>query len=236
MAGTTGCATKKYVRQQVDPVTGRVQQVETQTTQNTSNISELKSGLSNTDERAQEAQRLAKSAGDSAQQANQGVTRVGQQADQAKQLAESGLTRVAGVERAIENYSNFQLTTTENVLFRLNRSELTKDAKEQLDRMAQNLTSAKRYAVEVQGFADRSGGANYNLSLSERRANSVVRYLTTQHQVPLRNVHVIGVGEVPAPTDGARRSGKDDRRVEVRVFTPTDGAAPTSQTAAPVGF
>lgn len=228
----SGCATKKYVRQQVDPVTGRVQTVEGKTQENTANIGELKAGLSTTDERAQEAERLAKAAGTDAARANEGVTRVGQQAEQARQLAESGVNRAAGVERALENYSNFQQSTTESILFGFNKAMLTKEEKAKLDQLAQGLSSLKRYVVEVQGFTDQIGGAEYNVALSERRANAVVRYLATQHNIPLRNIHTLGVGKVEMAADAPKRQTREmrkmSRKVDVKVFVPSGQAAPAA--------
>lgn len=238
----TGCATKKYVRQQVDPVTGRVQQVEGKTTENTTSIGELRSGLSTTDERAQGAEKLAR-------QANDGVTRVGQtadqarqQADQAQQLAQGAQTQIAGLERNVnsrfDNLNNMQEVQNQSVLFRVNRDVLGKDAKAQLDTMAQAVQGMKRYVIEVQGYTDRTGGAASNLALSERRANAVVRYLTSTHNIPLRNIHVLGVGEAMA-ADGQRETRamrKENRKVDVKVFAPameqqgTPAAAATTPT------
>jgi hypothetical protein len=46
----------------------------------------------------------------------------------------------------------------------------------------------------------------------------VVRYLTVQHNVPLRRISVLGVGEAPDVEENTRAARKDSRRVDVRIF------------------
>ena len=89
----------------------------------------------------------------------------------------------------------------------------------------------KHYVVEVQGFTDRTGSKLYNLQLSERRADAVVRYLTAEKNVPLVRIHRIGYGiDKPTAPNNTRKGRKENRRVEVRVLTPQ--GSPGSQTAA----
>lgn len=243
----SGCATKKYVRQQVSPVTDRVTTVENTTKQHGSTISEIENNLSRTDERAQEANKNALAAGQSADKANQAATSAGQRADEARNMAQQNTTQITelrtDVTNRIENIDNFRMVNNDAVLFRLNSAVLTKDAQEKLDQLAQNMTNLRRYVVEIEGYTDRSGSRAYNLALSQRRADAVVRYLLTKHNVPLRNIRVIGLGaEAPLSASAAaagagaantadrandrtttKMSRKDARRVEVKVFGPDMG-------------
>jgi hypothetical protein len=61
--GTTGCATKKHVRQVVAPVEARVSANEKKTADHASAIGELENGVSRADERAMDAERKATAAG-----------------------------------------------------------------------------------------------------------------------------------------------------------------------------
>ena len=108
--------------------------------------------------------------------------------------------------------------TTESVLFGLNKYQLTKETKEQLDQAVAQLQNSKNYVLEVEGFADPTGSAAHNLELSRKRADSVVRYLTVEHNVPLRKINVLGVGEDDKMTEKTREARKQARRVELRVF------------------
>lgn len=241
LLGTTGCATKKYARQQVAPVEARVNGVEKKSADHASAINELENGLSKTDERAMEADRkaaaageAAKNAGDAASRANDAATQAGNRADQAKQVADATGTRLNEV---VENMDNYKLVTTEAVLFPVNRYVLSKDAKQQLDTAVQNIQSAKNYILEVQGFTDKTGSKEANVLLSQKRADAVVRYLTVEHKVPLRKIHILGVGAEEPVADNKTRDGrKQNRRVELKVFALDLGGpqrAGTSASGAP---
>jgi len=98
---------------------------------------------------------------------------------------------------------------------------LSKDGVAILDDIAQKMTSQRRYVLEVQGFTDNTGGPSINLALSQQRAEAVVRYLTVDKSLPLRNIHLIGAGSASPVADNKTRAGrKQNRRVEVRVFAP----------------
>lgn len=229
--GTTGCATKKYARGVVAPVEARLSTNEKKTADHASAIGELENGLSRTDEKATDADRKAVAAGQDAARANQAAGAAQQSADlakqsadQAKQVADNGMTRIGEV---VENFDNYKLVTTEKVLFPFGKSILTKDAKTQLDAAVGNITSAKNYVLEVQGFTDKTGSANGNIVLSQKRADEVVRYLTTQHHVPLRKIHVLGLGADEPTADNKTRDGrKQNRRVEMKVFALDLGSGP----------
>jgi outer membrane protein OmpA-like peptidoglycan-associated protein len=229
--GTTGCATKKYTRGVVAPVEARVSTNEKKTADQASAIGELENGLSRTDEKATDAERKAMdadrkavAAGQDAAKANEAASAAAQSAGEARKVADNGMTRIGEV---VENFDNYKLVTTEKVLFPFGKSNLTKDAKAQLDAAVSSITSAKNYVLEVQGFTDKTGSANGNIVLSQKRADEVVRYLTTQHQVPLRKIHVLGLGADEPTADNKTRDGrKQNRRVEMKVFALDLGASP----------
>jgi hypothetical protein len=63
--------------------------------------------------------------------------------------------------------------------------------------MAAKLTGEKGYIIEVQGFS--KGG----VQASQAMADSVVRYLVTEHQVPLYRIYRTGLGkQTGTPADG----------------------------------
>jgi outer membrane protein OmpA-like peptidoglycan-associated protein len=224
--GTTGCvATRKYTRQQVAPVEARVSVNEKKTSDHASAINELENGLSRTDERAMDAERKARAAQESADAAGRSANEAGQRADQARQLAETAGNRIGEV---VENLDNYQLVTTENVLFPVGKWTLTKEAKDILDQSVANVQNSKNYILEVQGFTDTTGSKTANLALSEKRADAVVRYLTAQHQIPLRKIHVIGQGVDPDQKGRNRAARREARRVEVKMFALSLGGPNTA--------
>jgi outer membrane protein OmpA-like peptidoglycan-associated protein len=231
----TGCATKKYVGKVVTPVEARVTTNEKKIADSASAINELENNVSKVDEKAGEAgksaaaaneaaKQAAASAGDARGRADSAQTR----ADSANKLAESTRTRLTEMA---ENIDNYKLVATENVLFPLNKHALTKEAKEQLDSAVSKIQSNKNYILEVQGFTDATGSAQSNLILSQRRADSVVRYLTVNHNLPLRKINVLGLGEDDPNADNKTRDGrKAARRVEIKVFALDLNAGKTGTT------
>lgn len=234
----TGCATKKHVRQVVAPVEARVGGVEKKTTDHASAIGEIENNVSRVDEKAMDAERKARAAGESADRANQAAQQAGTaaqqaglRADEARKMAESSRSRLGEV---VENLDNYKMVSTENILFGLNKANLTKEAKAQLDAAVEKIRNSKNYVLEIQGFTDRTGAASTNLALSQKRADAVVRYLTVQHNVPLRKINVLGIGEDDPNADNKTREGrKQARRVEIKVFAlDLGGSGAAASTAA----
>jgi len=225
----SGCATKKYVRAQVAPLEQKVGTLEGQTKENEKGLDELSTRVSRVDERAltadqkaEEAGRRAGEAGDSARQANQ-------LAQNAGSLAEEANADADGITKRIDRLDNYQMVAENTVRFGFERSQLDEAAQAALDEVAGKLGPHKRYVIEVRGFTDHSGNRDYNLALSERRANAVVRYLTTRHNVPLYRIQKLGLGNESPVADNKTRDGREqNRRVEVKVYV-ADEAGLTAQ-------
>ncbi|HXF28004.1 MAG TPA: OmpA family protein [Verrucomicrobiae bacterium] len=232
LLATGGCATKKHVAQAIAPVQNQVNTVQKQTDENKTAIGDLDRQVASADEKAMDAGRKAGDAATAASKANDAASQAGQRADSAHTLAEQ---TGAKLDQTVQNMDNYRLANTEKVLFRFGRADLTKDAKASLDSMAQNVSTMKNYLLEVEGYTDRTGGKNYNLALSQRRADAVVRYLTL-HNVPLRKIHQIGVGSEALNADNhTREARKQERRVDVRVYAldTTGGNGPLQSSTSP---
>ncbi len=230
LMASTGCATKRFVRATVAPVDGRVGQVETATKQhsvdikqNGADIDQLEKQVSRAEELATEAEREAKSATGLAKDAGTRAGAAGTRADSAYTLAEQGVSKATANERSIdrmfENLDNYQMLKGENVVFGFDKSDLTVDAKAKLDAFAASIKDQRRFVIEVQGFADPAGNANYNQELSRRRATAVVKYLTLNHNIALRRIQMLGIGSEQPVADNKTRVGRQqNRRVEVKVY------------------
>lgn len=231
---STGCiATRKYVRTQaVAPLQANIKTVDQKVDTKTQ---ELDQRVTDVDRRAEqgysEASSKADAAGQSADKANQA-------AQGAQQTATQGVDIATKDKHEIDNIDNYQPVKTEDVLFGFNRYNLTPDEQQKLDGLTQSLSSMKHYAIEVEGFTDSTGPKQYNLELSRRRADAVVRYLTENSQVPLVKIHVIGLGEDEPAADNQTRDGrKENRRVQIRIMAPdlgetTQAAVPSPQSSA----
>jgi outer membrane protein OmpA-like peptidoglycan-associated protein len=221
---SAGCATKGYVNRTLDPVDQRVGKVEQATTTNTGSIErlqdDLQKGVARVDERAMAADGKAEDASRQALEAGRRADDAGQKADGARTIAENGLTRVDGLEQKFEDLDSYRLVATKAVLFGFNRFELTDEAKATLSEAAAGLQERKNYVIEVRGFTDSSGNEQYNLQLSQKRADAVVRFLTVDQKIPLYRIHVLGVGDVSPVADNSTRDGREqNRRVELRLFS-----------------
>jgi outer membrane protein OmpA-like peptidoglycan-associated protein len=225
---STGCATKKYVQQTVSPVQQKVDAVDTRTaTQDaahTASIASLEKGVSRVDELAKGADARAGAAASDAARANTQAAVGIKDAAAARAVGEKGIARAGEVETTlgakIENMDNYRLTSTETVLFDLNKSVLDDAGKAVLDGVVAKAGSLKHFVVEVQGYTDSTGDPASNIELSNRRAAAVVRYLTGQGKLPLFRVNTVGFGEDSPSADNKTRDGrKQNRRVEVRIFS-----------------
>ena len=238
---TMGCSTKKFVRQTVAPIETRTAQLETKTTTHDGQIEGLGTKISAVDERAMSADSRAQEAGAKAAKAQESADGAASQAVVAQTLAQKGLSRSDEVERTltgkIENMDNYKLLSTGTVLFGFDKSELTTDAKAQLDAEVQKIGSNQHFLIQVEGFTDKTGSSKYNLALSRERANAVVRYLTTSGKVPLYRIHIVGYGSEAAVADNSTRKGREEnRRVEVKVFASTGMATEHASTTVTTGM
>ena len=175
---TPGCATKKYVQQQVGTVDKRVSDVDKKQSEAVANLdNKEQKDVSRVEERAMSAESKANDAAKAAQTADQKAVQAGQDAQAANGLAQQANTKVVEVQHQVDAIDNFKVATTQDVLFGFNKATLTDEQKAKLDTVVQAAQSLPRFQIEVQGFTDRVGSPAYNISLSAKRADAVVRYL-----------------------------------------------------------
>ena len=141
----------------------------------------------------------------------------------AKAAQETADMAVAGVNATNDRISaldDYQVQNNTSILFRVNSAVLSAQSKQQLDQIAQQALQAKGYVLEVSGFASSDGSTEANRRLSQKRADTVIRYLVENHQIPLRRIVTpYGYGETNAVADNATREGREqNRRVEVKVL------------------
>ncbi len=217
--GASGCATKKYVRTQIDPVNQQVSKLDTRTQEQGQEIDELGTKISRVDERAMTAEQKAQAADQKADKARAEAAEAAEIGSNARTLAQNALNDAGALGKRIDGLHNYELASEENVLFDFESGQLNDEAKRQLDQLASKIPGNGPYAIEVKGFTDKTGGREYNLALSEKRAGSVVRYLTAKHNVPLYRVYRVGLGsEDPAEANDTREGRRMNRRVEVKVY------------------
>lgn len=201
-------ARKKYVQRQTGPIRDRVNELDELTASNTRMIKD-------TDSRAQEGIRLASA---KANEADQHAIDAGNKAQMAQQTAAQANTRLTTVEQVVGNIDQYKAATQTEIRFRPGQSVLSKNAKAALDDMATPLKSQRGYILEVQGFS--SGHGTAAIATSQKMADSVVRYLVLNHEIPVYRIYVVGMGNAPIQTTDEQ--GKTKRlsggRVEISLL------------------
>ncbi len=218
MLATVGCASKKYVRQETTPLINKTNELDDLTAKNSREIKDV-------DARAtagiQQVQAKAAEVDQKAQNASQ-------QAQQAQTVADSAVQRVDTLQNTVANLDNYHVVTETSVHFAFDRDNLTKKAKEALDQLANDVPNTKGYIVTVEGGTDSVGDKNYNYDLSQRRANSVIQYLASEHNIPAHKIFLIGLGEdKPVETNKNSKGRAMNRRVDVRLMTNNGEATAT---------
>ena len=104
---------------------------------------------------------------------------------------------------------------------------LSTKAKETLDQLAEQMKGQRGTIVQVHGFSSGKGGNA--ISSSQDMAQSVVRYLVINHDIPLYRIYTIGVGNAPAKTTAAEGPAKRLRGGRVEVALLKNGVADLAQ-------
>ena len=226
-----GCATKKYVRNTTAPVQAKLDQVGEQSTQNGQQIEDTRNQLKQVDEKAQTgisaAQERASAADQHASAADQHAATADQHAGeamtsatQANKLGAENSQALNSLRSVVANIDDYKLQTTVAVPFKFNKYMLTPDAMGDLDKLAGDVKSDKRFFIAVEGYTDSTGSKAYNEALSRKRADAVVGYLVAKHDIPIYRVHMIGLGQEKPLDEAKNRAARaKNRRVEVKVFS-----------------
>jgi outer membrane protein OmpA-like peptidoglycan-associated protein len=116
---------------------------------------------------------------------------------------------------------NITLNLPSSITFALNSADLNGQFYSALDGVSMVLKEYDKTVVEVAGHTDSSGSDQYNQALSERRAQSVVGYLST-HRVKTQRLITIGAGETrPVASNDTEAGRAANRRVELTIVPVT---------------
>lgn len=204
-----GCTTKNYVRQQTTPLMNHVNQLDAETARNTNQIKNVQ----------QSTQEGLDQVNASTQQALQKAQQVQTQAQQVQsQLGETS-GKIQALDNTVANLDDYKQVAQSTVHFAFDKATLTPEDKQTLDQVVSQLQQDQHGILEVQGYTDSTGPATYNDKLSQRRADSVVRYLESNNIAPHR-IYLIGLGEnQPVAPNTTRAGRKQNRRVDLTVLT-----------------
>lgn len=203
-------ARKKYVQRQTEPIRDRINELDELTSSNSKMIKDV-------DSRAQQGIQLAST---KANEADQHAIDAGNKATMAQQTATQANTRLTTVEQVVGNIDQYKASNQTEIRFRPGQTVLSKNAKSALDDIATPLKSQRGYIIEVQGFS--SGHGQAAIQTSQKMADSVVRYLVLNHDIPVYRIYVVGMGNAPVPASGdeanAKTKATSGGRVEVSLL------------------
>lgn len=219
-----GCATKKYVRNTTAPIQAKVDQVGDQTNKNTAGLDENRKEIKAVDERAESgisaAKERAMTADNHAGEAMKKAESAATTANEAKTKADQDAVEISSLRGIVANLDEYKPVAETTVQFAFGKDKLTPEAEGALDKLAADRGQMKRFVIAVEGFTDKTGSAEYNNALSRRRADAVVNYLVTKHDIPLFRVYVVGLGsQKPAEEGNTRAARSKNRRVEVKIYS-----------------
>jgi outer membrane protein OmpA-like peptidoglycan-associated protein len=153
-------------------------------------------------------------------------------------LVVGGIILVAGVgayiymnrrkpQKVEDNTDEVLADVFDNLNFEFGKADIKKDSFPYLDKLADTLNKAKNWTLEIQGHTDDKGGDDFNMKLSQNRADAVKNYLITKG-VLLDSITAKGFGEskplVPNDNDANREK---NRRVEFKITKPNNQVVTT---------
>lgn len=181
---------------------------------------------------AQAAQAAAASAQAQAQAASAQAMTAQQQAEQERLRAEQAQQQSAAlaqrtaqleallVELHATKTERGYVVTLGDVLFAVNRADLTPSGMSTLRKLADVMAQNPDRTVLVEGFTDSTGSSSHNQELSERRATSVASALASMG-VPRDRIAMRAYGEAfPVAPNTSARNRQLNRRVEIVLSNP----------------
>ncbi len=193
LAFATGCATKKYVNQEIVPLDKKIQGIETAIEENQKRIREHDEKLASIGSLITQQQAELKS--------------VDGKIEEVKRYAQGTLI-------------SKEILQNKESKFKFDSYELSPETKAALDAFVQKLIEDNRGVyLEIQGHTDSTGSDEYNLVLGKKRADAVMEYLYKQYHVPLHRMQVISLGSSAPIADNGTKDGRaQNRRVEILVY------------------
>ena len=112
-----------------------------------------------------------------------------------------------------------------DVLFDFDKANIRQDAVPTLEKLSRLVSSTDSKSVQINGHTDSKGSNNYNMELSQRRAESVGAWLLEKGGIEASQLQTVGYGETKPTAANELPNGADDpagraknRRVEVIIL------------------
>jgi OOP family OmpA-OmpF porin len=236
LAFAGGCASKGYVRNQVQASSDQlaqkhdtdVKRVETnvaelsdqvgenarvtkehtgQIAANATKINDTSTDLQSAKGEIRTVDTKAGGAMTAAERANAGVTETGK--------------RVDGLASQFENRNNYSVSAEDSVHFAFNSAKLQPEFHTVLDNLAQKVKQDPNAVIVLEGRTDSTGDADYNIKLGQQRLDAVLRYLVVQSDIPVQRIYQMSLGKEKPVADNKTKEGREQNRATVvRILSP----------------
>jgi outer membrane protein OmpA-like peptidoglycan-associated protein len=204
--GSSACATKTYVQQQVGQVNDKVESVS--------------KSLEETQERTKKNEAAINEANAKIVQVDQHAAAANTAAAGARTAADSAASKADAVDKASKRIL-YQVTINEDQgNFKFGDAKLPDEAKARIDDVVKQLLANPNGAyIEIEGYTDNVGSRDYNMQLGLDRAEAVKRYIYEQHHVPLFRLNVISYGpDNPVAPNTTKAGRAQNRRVVIKIL------------------
>ena len=213
IGGSTACATKKFVRQNVGEVNEKVDSMGR-------SLEETQERTRKNEGRITEVDAKAAAAGQSARAANDAAVAANTAAVAANKVGTEATTKIDTFDRASKRLVYEVVLSEDQGNFKFGKTVLPDEAKQKLDEMvAQMKQDPKNIYLEIEGHTDSIGAPATNEKIGLARAEAVKRYLYEQYQIPLHKMNVISYGKDKPIAPNKTKAGRaQNRRVVIKVL------------------
>ena len=213
IGGSTACATKKFVRQNVGEVNEKVDSMGR-------SLEETQERTRKNEGRITEVDAKAAAAGQSARAANDAATAANSAAVAAAKVGTEASSKVDTIDKASKRLVYEVVLSEDQGNFKFGKTVLPDEAKQKLDEMvAQMKQDPKNIYLEIEGHTDSIGAPATNEKIGLARAEAVKRYLYEQYQIPLHKMNVISYGKDKPIAPNKTKAGRaQNRRVVIKVL------------------
>jgi outer membrane protein OmpA-like peptidoglycan-associated protein len=194
----TGCATKGWVREEMSKqeaqVGQRIGQVDERVGSETQRVDKR---LDTVEGRVSQEAQKTEGMGIRVGTMESSITSTSEVAREARERADAAMAKADGVDGRLtklwNNRYNTKVVDTINVQFGFDRSELDDGAQTTLLGLIKEMQANPGLTVDLVGYTDMKGARDYNYTLSQRRVDSVRRFLV-EKGVQVGRIQALGLG------------------------------------------
>jgi len=211
--GSTACATKGFVKNEVSQVSSKVDTLSQSLEETQQRTKQNEAKINDVDGKAGAAQGAADHAQSSANEADS-------KAVAANDAAKAAAAKADEVDKNSKRLVYTVVLSEDEGGFKFNKVELPDEAKAKIDQLVSQIKADPKGAYfEIEGHTDNVGDKAVNEKIGMERAQAVARYLYEQHQIPLHRINVISYGEdKPVAPNNTKDGRAQNRRIVIKVL------------------